>query len=196
MNFFDSSWLLINSCSMMYVNTDAVADSLNRMNIVYFISWFTIISMLLNLTPHAEFFDDDNFTMKFMIIDFQELSDISSHLISSYLLSLEILFCQHESHLAISSVIYSLQFAMLCLHCTRSLICFTSKCLTVLLLWYSLMISSSLHCDNFTQNVAAKSFVKTFSVFSHRISWCIFSTPLWSDYWLNTSAPLFSLSFL
>ena len=118
---------------MMYVNTGAVADSLNRMNIIYFVSQFTIISMLSNLTPHAESFDGDNFTMKSMVIDSQELSDASSHLISLHLLSLEILFHQHESHLVIISVICSLQFIMLCLHCTRFSVHFTSKCLTVLL---------------------------------------------------------------
>ena len=118
---------------MMYVNTDAVADFLNGMNIVYFISQSTIISMLLNLTPHVRSFDDDNFTMKFIVTDSQGSSDTSSHLISSYLLSLEILFCQYESHLVIISVICSLQFTMLRLHCTRFSVHFTSKCLTVLL---------------------------------------------------------------
>ena len=119
---------------MMYTNTDAVADSLNGMNIVYFISQFTIISMLSNLTPHAGSFDGDNFTMKFIVTDSQGPSDTSSCLISSYLLSLEILFCQHELHLVIISVIHSLQFTMLHLHHTRFSVCFTSKCLTVLLL--------------------------------------------------------------
>ena len=118
---------------MMYINTDAVADFLNEMNIVYFISQFTIISMLLNLTPHAESFNGDNFTMKFIVTDSQGPSDTSSHLISSYLLSLEILFHQHESHLVIISVIHSLQFTMLHLHCTRFSVCFTSKCSAVLL---------------------------------------------------------------
>ena len=180
----------------MYVNTDAVADSLNEMNIVYFISQSTIISMLLNLIPHAEFFNGDNFTIKFIVTDFQEPSNTSNCLISSYLLSLEILFCWYELHFAIISVIHFLQFTMLCLHCMRFSVHFTSKCPAVLLSWHSLMIFSSLHCDNFTQNVAAKSFVKTFSAFCHRISWCIFLTPSWSDFWLNVSASPFSLSFL
>ena len=77
----------------MYTNTDAVADSLNEMNIIYFVSQFTIISMLSNLTSHAGSFDGDKFTMKFIVTDSQEPSDTSSCLISSYLLSLEILFC-------------------------------------------------------------------------------------------------------
>ena len=154
---------------MVYTNTGAVADSLNGMNIIYFVSQSTIISMLLNLTPHAGSFDGDNFTMKFMIINSQGLSGTSSHLISLYLLSLEILFCQHELHLVIISVICPLQFAMLRLHRTRFSVCFTSKCLTVLLSWHSLMISSSLCHDNSTQNVAAKSFIKTSSAFCCRI---------------------------
>ena len=196
MNFFDSSWLLTNSCSMMYINTDAVADSLNGMNIIYFVSQFTIISMLSNLTPHAGSFNGGNFTMKFIVTDSQGPSGTSSHLISSYLLSLEILFHQHELHLAIISVICSLQFAMLCLHCMRFSVHFTSKCLTVLLSWHFLMIFSSLCHDNSMWYVAAKSFVKTSSAFSHRISWCIFLTPSWSGCWLNASASSFSLSFL
>ena len=196
MNFFDSPWLLTNFCSMMYINTDAVADSLNRMNIIYFVSQFTIISMLLNLTPHVRFFNDDNFTMKFIVTDSQGLSDISSCLISSYLLSLEILFHQYELHLVIISVICSLQFTMLHLCCMRSSVCFTSKCSVILLLWHFLMIFSSLYCDNSMWNVTAKSFIKTSSAFSHRIPWCIFLTPSWSGCWLNVSAPPFSLSFL
>ena len=181
---------------MVYVNTDAVADFLNRMNIIYFISQFTIISMLLNLTPHAESFNGDNFTMKFIVTDSQGPSGASSCLISSYLLSLEILFCQHESHFAIISVICSLQFTMLHLHHTRFSVHFTPKCPAVLLLWHSLMIFSSLCCGNFTQNVAAKPFVKTSSAFCCRIPWCIFSTPSWLGHQLNASAPPFSLSFL
>ena len=119
---------------MMYINTDAVADFLNRMNIIYFVSQFTIVSMLLNLTSHVRSFNGDNFTMKFIVTDSQGLSDTSSHLISSYLLSLEILFCQHELHLVIILMIHSLQFTMLHLCCTRFSVHFTSKCSAVLLL--------------------------------------------------------------
>ena len=181
---------------MVYTNTGAVADSLNGMNIVYFVSQSTIISMLSNLTPHAGSFDGDNFTMKSIVTDSQGPSDTSSCLISSYLLSLEILFHWHESHLVIISVIHSLQFAMLRLHRTRFSVHFTPKCPAVLLLWHSLMISSSLHHGSSTQNVAAKPFVKTSSAFCRRIPWCIFSTPSWSGRRLNVSAPPFSLPFL
>jgi len=73
---------------MMYVNTDAVAVSLNEMNMVYLISLSTIVNILLNFTPHAEFFDIDNFVMKFIVIDSHDASDVFSYVISSYLLSL------------------------------------------------------------------------------------------------------------
>jgi hypothetical protein len=52
--FFDSLWLLINSCSMMYINTDAVVVFLNEMNMVYLVSLSTIVNILLNFTPHAD----------------------------------------------------------------------------------------------------------------------------------------------
>ncbi len=55
----------------MYINTDAVAVSLNEINIVYFINLFTIINMLSNLTFHAEFFDFNNLMIKFIITDSQ-----------------------------------------------------------------------------------------------------------------------------
>ncbi len=55
----------------MYINTDAVAVSLNEMNIIYFVNLFTMINMLSNQTFHAEFFDFSNLMIKFMITDFQ-----------------------------------------------------------------------------------------------------------------------------
>jgi len=73
---------------MMYVNTDAVAVSLNEMNTVYLINLFTIVNMLLNHTFHAEFFDDDNFIMKFIVTDSHDLFSMSIYVISSYLLFL------------------------------------------------------------------------------------------------------------
>jgi len=72
----------------MYINTGAVAVFLNEMNIVYLINLFTIINMLLNHTSHAEFFDDDNFIMKFIVTDFHDLLDTSIHVTSLYHLSL------------------------------------------------------------------------------------------------------------
>jgi len=55
----------------MYINTDAVAVSLNEMNIMYFINLFTIINMLSNLTFHAGSLNFNSFMMKFMITDSQ-----------------------------------------------------------------------------------------------------------------------------
>jgi len=72
----------------MYINTGAVAIFLNEMNIVYLINLFTIVNMLLNCTSHAEFFDDDNFVMKFIVTDFHDLFSTSIHVTSSYCLSL------------------------------------------------------------------------------------------------------------
>ncbi len=72
----------------MYVNTDAVAVSLNEMNIVYLINLFTIINMLTNCVFHAEFFNDDNFIIKFIVTDFYNLSDVLIHVTSLYYLLL------------------------------------------------------------------------------------------------------------
>ncbi len=73
---------------MVYVNTGAVAVSLNEMNMVYLVSLSTIVNILLNFTPHAESFDVGNFVMKFMITDSHGAFGVFSHVISSYLLSL------------------------------------------------------------------------------------------------------------
>jgi len=55
----------------MYINTDAVAVSLNKMNIMYFVNLFTIINILLNLTSYAEFLNFNNLIIKFIITDSQ-----------------------------------------------------------------------------------------------------------------------------
>ncbi len=73
---------------MVYINTDAVVVFLNEMNMVYLISLSTIVNILLNFTPHAEFFDIGNFIMKFIVTDSHGAFDASSCVISSYLLSL------------------------------------------------------------------------------------------------------------
>ncbi len=90
---------------MVYINTDAVVVFLNEMNMVYLVSLSTIVNILLNFTSHVKFFDISNFVMKFIVIDSHETSDVFSCVISSYLLSLLILFLQHESHLTMYSVI-------------------------------------------------------------------------------------------
>lgn len=82
----------MSSCSMMQVNTDADTVSLNEMNIVYLINQFTIVKMLLNLTSHAEFFDDDSFTMKFIVTVSHDVFCAFIHVISLYCLSQLILF--------------------------------------------------------------------------------------------------------
>ncbi len=66
----------------MYINTDAVAVSLNEMNIVYFINLFTIINMLSNLTSHAEFLNFNNLIIKFMIIDSQNTFNVFNYVTS------------------------------------------------------------------------------------------------------------------
>jgi len=66
----------------MYINTDAVAVSLNEMNIMYFINLFTIINMLLNLTSHAEFLNFNSLIIKFMITDSQNTSNTLSYVTS------------------------------------------------------------------------------------------------------------------
>jgi len=66
---------------MMYINTDAVAVSLNKMNIMYFINLFTMINMLSNLTFHARFLNFNSFIMKFMITDSQSAFSVFSYVI-------------------------------------------------------------------------------------------------------------------
>jgi len=73
---------------MVYVNTDAVAVSLNEMNMVYLVNLSTIVNILSNFTPHARFFNVSNFVMKFMVTDSHGAFSASSCVTSSYLLSL------------------------------------------------------------------------------------------------------------
>jgi len=119
---------------MMYVNTGAVAVSLNEMNMVYLVSLSTIVNILLNFTPHAESFNVNNFVMKFMVTDSHGTFSAFSHVTLSYLLSLQILFLWHESHLTMYSVIQSLRSLILRLLCMRFSILLTSRCLLTLLL--------------------------------------------------------------
>jgi len=67
----------------MYININAVAVSLNEINIVYFINLFTIINMLSNLTFHVRFLNFNSLMIKFMIIDFQSTSNAFNYVISS-----------------------------------------------------------------------------------------------------------------
>jgi hypothetical protein len=134
-NFFNSSWLLINSCSIMYVNTDAVAVFLNEINIVYLINLFTIINMLSNFIFHAEFFDDELhyevhnnwlswFTQCINLCYFIILF-ISLNLVSLTWITLSDVFCNSISKIAdIASSLYEI------------LIHLTSRCSSALLLWH------------------------------------------------------------
>jgi len=72
----------------VYINTDAVVVFLNEMNMVYLVNLSTIVNILSNFTSHAGFLDVDNFVMKFIVTDSHDTFDVSSCVISSYLLSL------------------------------------------------------------------------------------------------------------
>ena len=65
----------------MYINTDAVAVSLNKINIIYFINLFTIINILLNQTSYAEFLNFNNFIIKFIVTDSQDTLSAFSYVI-------------------------------------------------------------------------------------------------------------------
>jgi hypothetical protein len=132
-NFFNDLWLLINSLSMMYVNTDAVTVSLNETNIVYFINLFTMINMLSNFTFHVKSLNSDSFMMKFMMTDSQSAFNAFNVVTLSYHLSLWILFLQHESHFTMYFVIQFLRLTMLYLLYIRFFICLTSRYLSALL---------------------------------------------------------------
>jgi len=67
----------------MYININAVAVSLNEINIVYFINLFTIINMLSNLTFHVRFLNFNSLIIKFIITDFQSTSNAFNYVISS-----------------------------------------------------------------------------------------------------------------
>ena len=99
-NFFDSLWLLINSHNIIYINTNAVAVFLKVINMIYFINQSIIIRILSNMTFYAEFFDDDSFIMKFMIINVHKALSAFSCVTLLYCLLWSILFCWQKSHFA------------------------------------------------------------------------------------------------
>ena len=175
-NFFDSLWLLINSCSMTCINTDVIAVFLKSINIIYFINWSTIIKILLNVTFHAEFFNDNNFTMKFIITDVHKVFNAFSYVTSSYCLLQSILFHWQKLHLAIYCQILLQLFWRLHFHQTKFLVLLTFKCLLTLVSWHSLM-TLSLFCETlFMWWIVMRFLVKIFSLFSLRIFlWMIFT---------------------
>ncbi len=195
-NSFDSLWLLINSCSMMYISTDAVVVFLNEINMMYLISLSTIVNILSNFTPHAGFFDVSNFVMKFIVINSHGAFNVFSCVTLSYLLFLWILFLWHELHLTMYSVIWSLRSLILCLLCMRSSVLLTSRCSSTLLLWHTCISSSSVKKAYSTLYIAVKPFVRISLSSSLRISVWIFFTSSWSGCLLKVFASSFSLLFL
>ncbi len=181
---------------MVYVNTDAVVVFLNEMNMVYLVNLLTIVNILLNFTPHAKSFDISNFVMKFIVTDSHGAFDVFSCVISSYLLSLWILFLWHELHLTMYSVIWFLRSLILCLLCMRFSVLLTLRCSLTLPSWHTCISSSSVKRVCFILYVAVKPFVRIFLLSSLRISVWIFFTSLWSGCLLKASASPFSLSFL
>ena len=175
-NFFNNSWLLTNFCSIIYINIDVITVFLKNINIIYFINQLTIIKMLSNMTLYTEFFNDSNFTMKFIIINVHRTSNAFSCVTLSYCLSQLILFCWQKLHFAIYHWTFSWQFQRLHFCQTRSLIFLTSRCLLILILWHSLMILL-LFCEtSFTWWVVTRFLVRIFSLFSLRIFlWMIFT---------------------
>ena len=150
MNFLNSLWLLINSCSIIYVNTDAVIIFLKNINIIYFVNWLIIIKILLNVTFHAEFFNNNSFTIKFIVTDVHKTSNASSWITLLYCLSQLILFCWQKLHFAIYCWTFLWQFQRLCFHQMKSSVLLTFKCLLILALWHFLMISS-LFCETLSR---------------------------------------------
>ena len=175
-NSFDSLWLLINFCSIIYINTDAVTVFLKNINMIYFVNQLTIIKILSNVMSHAEFFDDDNFTMKFIIINVHEAFNTFSCVTLLYCLLWSILFHQQKLHFAMYYQTFLQQFWTLHLHQTKSLILLTFRCLLILVLWYFLMILSSFCETSSTWWVIAKSLVKIFLLFFLRIFLWVIST--------------------
>jgi len=83
--FSDSSNLLTTSLRIVCVSSCAVVFFKNSMNKTYFISHFTIVRMMLYTTSVTESLKDDNFTMKFIIINVHNFSDANSLISSSCL---------------------------------------------------------------------------------------------------------------
>ena len=168
-NFFDSLWLLINSHNIIYINTDAVAVFLKSINMIYFVNQLIIIKILLNVTFHAEFFDDNNFIMKFIVINIHKVSNAFSYVTSSYCLLWLILFYQQKLHFTMYCQTLLQQSQRLHFHQMRFLIFLTSKCSLTLVSWHFLMTSLSFCETSFMWWVVTRFLVRILSLFSLKI---------------------------
>ena len=176
MNFFNSSWLLTNSCNIMCINIDVIVIFLKNINMIYFINQSTIIKILLNVMFHAKFFNDDSFTTKFIIINIHKAFNAFSYVTSLYCLLWLILFHWQKLYFTMYCQTLSQQFWRLHLHQTKFLILLTFKCLLTLVLWHSLMTLSSFCETFFTWWVMTKFLVRISSLFFLKILlWMIFT---------------------
>jgi len=129
----DSLNLLATSLKIVCVSSYAVIFSENDMNKTYFISCFTIVRITLYTTSVTESLKNDNFTMKFIIIDVHSFFDTDSLISSSCsffwltLFLLHILHCatyliSHCHSLKICHLLY-ISFSVLCtLRCSLHLL--------------------------------------------------------------------------
>jgi len=173
-----------------------VVFSENSINKTYFVSCFTIMRITLYTTSVTESFKDDNFTMKFIIIDVHSFSDADSLKSLLCLFFWLTLFLLHILHCAmyLTSHCHSLKIYCL-LYMSFSVLC-TLKCSLHLLLWQSCMTSLSVMCTDWVYIVAFNSLTNASSdVFFSISQWCFLTLWLF-DLWLSTFASRFSLSFL
>ena len=169
MNSFDSSWLLINFHNIICVNTDVVAVFLKSINMIYFVNWLIIIKILLNVTFHTEFFNNNSFTMKFIVTDIHKAFNAFSCVTSLYCLLQSILFHWQKSHFAIYCQTLLQQFWRLHFCQTRSSVLLIFKCSLILVLWHFLMTSSSSCETSFMWWMMTRFLVRISSLFSLRI---------------------------
>ncbi len=96
--FSDNLNLLTTSLRIVCVSSCTVIFFENDINRAYFISCFTIVRIMSYTTSVTESFKDDNFIMKFIIINIHSFSDTDSLISSSYLFFQLTLFLLHISH--------------------------------------------------------------------------------------------------
>ena len=168
----------------------------NSMNKTYFISHFTIVRMMLYTTSVTESLKDDNFTMKFIIINVHNFSDVNSLISSSCLFFWLTLFLLHISYCATYLISHCYSLKICHLLCISFSVLHTSKCSLHLLLWQFCMTSLSVMCTDWVHIITFSSLINaSFDVFFSISQWC-FLTLWWSDLQLSTFASRFFLSFL